>query len=345
MLDVVIDSEMIRFGERMGISFHRTLRLPEDDRSYPLPPGLGRFPLYRVSAYAKRLPQAITDTGGAFIPMYQCEALWIGFNGARWKPNAVVIAVGGINALSGEPDDGMLHAGPQNYIVAPPQPWLDGINSGRETIRQFIALPLGLGGTIEAAISGKETYGGMQITVYEPKAGLFPDTPPPVQASSLGDSGPARPMHAPAAPMGLGAGGRMKQKIYRDPYGVGTWDRNNCGSLALHIVNSLQFQRITGEFPPPTPVDAGLYAELGLPWFELYDESLESIAPSEQFSRIYGDDRPPSADSSDEEKTNPISDSRIQTIGQRACAASRTERAATAAQEHVQNGKPKGGVS
>jgi len=31
----------VRFGERLMVSFHRTLRLPEDSSTYPLPPGLG----------------------------------------------------------------------------------------------------------------------------------------------------------------------------------------------------------------------------------------------------------------------------------------------------------------
>jgi hypothetical protein len=47
MLEVVIESDGIRIGERLGISFHRTLRVPDDGRTYPLPPGLGRFPVRR----------------------------------------------------------------------------------------------------------------------------------------------------------------------------------------------------------------------------------------------------------------------------------------------------------
>lgn len=30
------------------VSFHRTLRLPDDGRDYPLPPTLGRFPVARI---------------------------------------------------------------------------------------------------------------------------------------------------------------------------------------------------------------------------------------------------------------------------------------------------------
>ena len=46
--------------------------------------------------------------GGVFIPMYQREALWISFSAASWKPNAVTVSVGGVNAISGELDDRQL---------------------------------------------------------------------------------------------------------------------------------------------------------------------------------------------------------------------------------------------
>jgi hypothetical protein len=70
------------------------------------------------------------ERGGVFIPMYQREALWLAFEAAPWKPNAAKIGVGRINALSGEPWDEQLHDDPQDYIVCPDQPWLDGTNVG-----------------------------------------------------------------------------------------------------------------------------------------------------------------------------------------------------------------------
>ncbi len=50
------------------LSFQRTLRIPDDNRSYPLPPGLGDFPLYRVDDHAARLPPAWREHGGVFLP-------------------------------------------------------------------------------------------------------------------------------------------------------------------------------------------------------------------------------------------------------------------------------------
>ena len=48
----------------------------------------------------------------------------------------------------------------------PKQPWLDGFAIERGKIRQFVAMPLGMGYTVEAQVTGKEDVGGIQIIVY-----------------------------------------------------------------------------------------------------------------------------------------------------------------------------------
>ena len=144
----------IEIGERFALSFQRTLRIPDDGKAYPLPPTLGTFPLRRVSDFAARLPEQWSTPGeppAFFIPMYQREALWLAFEAAGWKPNAVKVGIGKINALTGKAWDEALHAAPQDYLVCPHQPWLDGINSGAGVIRQFVAMPLGAGYTVEGS--------------------------------------------------------------------------------------------------------------------------------------------------------------------------------------------------
>lgn len=279
MLDVVIEAGRIRVGPRFAVTLHRTLRVPDDGRAYPLPPGLGTFPIHRVSDYADRVPPEWSQSGGAFVAMYQREALWLGFHGAPWKPNAVKVAIGGVNALTGEPDGAALAGTPQNYLVAPLQPWLDGIKVGRGSIRQFVAMPLGQGYTVEAALTGEERRGGIQLTVFEPRPGHFSEAPPPAGAAFSG------PMRSPSSSaMGLGAGGVMRQRVYPDPHGVETWDPDPLGTVVLHIVDSRRYREITGEAPPGTPVDAATYTAHGLPWFELYDEGRGDISPSERLA-------------------------------------------------------------
>jgi hypothetical protein len=297
----------------------RTLRIPDDGKHYPLPPGLGVFPLRRVADYADRVPESWREHGGVFLPIYQREAMWLSFSAAHWRPNAIKVAVGKVNALSGRPWSEKLEAGgrvrgegAQDYMVVPDQPWLDGINAGGgSTIKQFVAMPLGMGYTVEGQVTGEETHGGLQLCVFEPKSGCFPDTAPaPARyrrsggvTQDFGDFGgsimkaqgvstlyastlrsaPTMAFNALAAEsfvgqeMGLAAGGRMKQSIYPDRHGIECWDESNHARVFIHLVNSHMWQKITGEAIPATPVDARTYANHGYPWFDLYDEHLGDI--------------------------------------------------------------------
>jgi hypothetical protein len=281
MLDVIVEYDRVRIGARFSVSFQRTLRVPDDGRSYPLPPGLGPFPVRRVEDFADRVPDSWREAGGAFVPMYQREALWLGFEAADWKPNAVKVGLGSINALTGGPWDETLRADTQDYLVCPTQPWLDGIKSGDGRVRQFVAMPLESGHTVAAQLGGDEHAGAIRIAVFEPKPGRFPDAPPPRRF----ERGAMR-HYATAEPMGLAAGGAIKQKVYPDPYGVETWDPDERGCVAVHIVNGEQYRELTGDGTPPTPVDAQTYTRKGFPWFALYDESAGDLRASEALAKV-----------------------------------------------------------
>jgi hypothetical protein len=275
--------DTMRVGH-LSITFQRTLRIPDDGRRYPLPPGLGRFPVRRVKDFESSVPATWRERGGYFIPMYQREALWISFAGEYWRPNAVKVGVGGVNAVSGQPFDDRLRRKPQDYLVVPDQPWLDGINAGPNLIRQFVAMPLGQGFTVERQVTGEEKEGGIQLTVIEPKPGRFPAKPPRIDGYGV----PGLTVLCEASTsfeMGLGAGGQMEQKIYPDEYGPGTWDLKRRSTVRVHIVNSEMYHAITGEAPPPTPISARTYTEYGLPWFELYDEHCRDVAAPEVLKR------------------------------------------------------------
>jgi len=145
MLKVRVRNNSIQIGKHFSVNFQRTLRIPDDGNTYPLPPGLGRFPIFKVDDYKNKVPASWREHGGVFIPMYQREALWtLSFSGVYWRPNAVKIGVGKINAVSGKEWDQQLRKEEQDYIVCPDQPWLDGINAGDGYIKQFVAMPLGM---------------------------------------------------------------------------------------------------------------------------------------------------------------------------------------------------------
>ena len=86
--------------------------------------------------------------------------------------------------------------------------------------------------------------------------------------------------------MGLAAGGRMRQMIYPDHYGLDTWDQDNYGRAYIHIVNSMDFREITGLEPPETPISAKMYTSHGYPWFDLYDEDKGDIEASGEFKKV-----------------------------------------------------------
>ncbi len=62
MIELIDDELLFRFPEvhedaELWIEFQRTLRIPDDNREYPLPPGLGQFPLLHVDDYADQAPE------------------------------------------------------------------------------------------------------------------------------------------------------------------------------------------------------------------------------------------------------------------------------------------------
>ena len=300
MLPLAIERDAVRFGDRFTLRFERTLRVPDTGSRYPLPPGLGRFEVHKVDDYRDRVPAYWREAGGVFITMYQAEALWLSFDAAPWKPSAVTVGVGRVNAVSGLPWPGELNDAPQNYLVCPPQLWLDGINAGSGFVRQFVAMPLGSGTTVEGQVTGVEAHGGLQVRVYDPKPGRFPDLPPP--GSRMGDRRPTEAMSS-FSPMGFVPGGSIEQKILADEHGVDTWDRDEFGTLIVHVLNSEQYRALTGRDTPPSPISARTYTEHGFPWFRIYEEqadvpppdalgNLTSIAGIDESGTRNDDDKP-----------------------------------------------------
>lgn len=283
MLNVTVMNNHIQFGKHFNLSFKRTVRVPDDGHTYQLPANLGKFPVFKVADYINTVPfNWIQHGGGVFIPMYQHEALWIDFNSPDWHPHAVRIGTGGVNVVNGMPFTEKM-AQKDDYIVCPPQLWVDGFNIGEGIIRQFVAVPLGSGLTAEAIVLGEEHKGGIQLVVFPPKPGLFPESHPPYLNYPnilFKRNGIVQPVE-----MGLGGGGKISQKIYPDKYGFDTWDPDVPAKIEVHIVNSLTFKLITGLRPPESPINIHLYKKFRMPWFKIYDDEQDFINSSDFFTK------------------------------------------------------------
>jgi hypothetical protein len=286
------------------IRFQRTLRIPDDNREYPLSAGLGRFPLAHVRHHADRLPEAWNEHGGVLLPMYQAEAMWIQFANFARYPCAVKIAAGKVNAVTGTPWREALDDSPQDYVVVPGQPWLDGFNVGKDLIRQFVAMPLGDGYTAEEQLTGAAEHGGLQIIVYPMKRERYEAK---LKAEAEARESARRMMeincHLEEAAfqrltdykstqkprsMGLAPGGLMKQQIYADRHGLDTWDQDKPLRCFVHILNSEQWHAATGQPAPGKPPTADDYANAGMPWFEYYDDraALDGAKPLAQLDSV-----------------------------------------------------------
>jgi hypothetical protein len=256
---------------RMSIDFQRTLRIPDDGRDYPLPAGLGRFPMRHVDDFGSDVPERWLEHGGVMLPMYQSEALWINFNGDY--PFAVKIAAGKIDAVTGKTWSNSLHRHPQDYVAVPEQPWLDGYCVEKGVIRQFVAMPLGSGYSAEEQLTGEAEHGGLQIVAYPLKRAVYEEWAASRYAILRKSFVPALSLHCTAAPdMGLAPGGRMRQEIYDDPFKLADWDQEHAARCFVHIANSQVWRAITGEAPPTVPLTAREYKRNGIPWFEYYSD-------------------------------------------------------------------------
>ena len=269
----------------LSIDFQRTLRIPDDDGEYPLPPGLGSFPVRHIDDHAERVPERWLSHGGVMLPMYQSEAMWLSFDSPERYPFAVRIAAGKINAVTGDEWTNELNAEPQDYVVVPDQPWLDGYCVERGVIRQFVAMPLGSGYSAEEQLTGQAEHGGVQIVAYPMKREAYDRLRRRERRAFFVAEGDAicYSMAPASMDMGLAPGGRMRQEIYDDPHSFDVWDTRQASRCFVHLTNALVWRSITTQDPPTTPPTADEYTRAGLPWFEYYASDLRALAGGERF--------------------------------------------------------------
>ena len=102
--------------------------------------------------------------------------MWISFDSK--VPFAIKIFAGGVNAISGDPtgnDDQAVmmrrlslvekNKSIQDYVVTPWQRFLNCIAPDWESVREFVAMPLDSGYSVEAQVTGQDLIRGLQFHV------------------------------------------------------------------------------------------------------------------------------------------------------------------------------------
>jgi len=294
MIELRDDSLVFHFPDHhrnalLSIDFQRTLRIPDDGKEYPLPPGLGRFTLRHVDDFSRRLPPAWKERGGVMLPMYRAEALWMNFDSA-YIPNydteypfAVKVGTGKICAISGKPWSETLHRRPQDYLSVPEQPWLDGYCVEKGFIRQFVAMPLGEGYTAEEQLTGKAEFGGLQIMVFPMRRDMFEARFPERKERFMEPEGC---MCYSNMAMGMAPGGRMRQEIYKDPFQKSDWDVQAGLRVFVHLADAMLWRAITGQIPPAIPLTAGEYGDADGSWFSYENERARVVDGSPRLAEL-----------------------------------------------------------
>ena len=277
-----IDEQGNSVDHNATVQFQRTLRVPDDGKEYPLPAGLGSFPLYHSRSKALTLPEHMTSRGGVVFPIYPFEAAWMNFDCTSGLPVALRIAAGKINAVSGE---AWVETTPeiQDYVVLPEQMWLDGFNTGSDQVRQFVAAKLGANLTVEEQLTGEAEWGGIQILAIPMKLAKYQELLNRRRErifDSFEDDGRIVCCSAPppaswdegefnmCLDMGMGQGGMIKQSIEEDPYGVDDWDFENAQRVFVSMVDAREWRKVGGEYVS-TPITPETYEKEGIPWFNL----------------------------------------------------------------------------
>ena len=216
--------------------------------------------------------------------------MWLNFS--AFNPAALQVGAGGRCAITGGELTDELTREPQNYVVLPDQPWLDGFKTADDEVRQFVAVSMGSGLTVEQQLTGAESVGGLQLQVRF----LTPEALKRWRAANtrsddadfvLADDFSCQPVmfYCESVAMGLGAGGRIDQEIYEDDFEESDWQTLPSGKVWVHLVAAADWPRFTGEPMPSSPITAEDYAEAGLPWFDYWNPTGVDVATTPEMDR------------------------------------------------------------
>ncbi len=139
----------------------------------------------------------------------------------------------------------------------PQQPPQTAPTAGSGINRRFAAMHLGEGYATEEHLTGEAERGGLQIVTYPMKRKRYERLMAQRRMDQMGFEVVACPSPNEDMGMGVAPGGRMRQDIYDDPYGLDDSDQPHATCCFVSIANSaLPLRASAGEAElaaPPSP--------------------------------------------------------------------------------------------
>ena len=102
------------------------------------------------------------------------------------------------------------------------------------------------------------------------------------------------------AELSVAPGGLIKQCILEDHFPADSWDSQATVFFNVQILNSKLFRSVTGLAPPKSPISAKTYADLGLPYYKIWDETSSVKGDFEGIKSVKAMDRMKAAQAKNE---------------------------------------------
>jgi hypothetical protein len=170
---------------------------------------LGHAPFHRVADFRDAVPSDWRIDGSIFLGLREEQAMWLGFS-TEDSSYALQIILSGVDAVSGLPAQDGLRSNPQNYVVTPPQLWLEG---------RFRP--------------GVQGVAAMEIRIHEARQAASPQASPTAKPAIPAQHGYAQPDESIA--VGVAA----------DLLGAEAWVEND--RLYAYLVGPEVYRRIAGK--------------------------------------------------------------------------------------------------
>jgi hypothetical protein len=256
----------------------KTKRVPEDGRTYGLPPNMGALPLALARNANQRFVKGEwVGRDVVLMPVANTQAMWFnftdptrfgGYHGANSSyPFAMIIGTGKVNAISGDELDMALKAdavtSTHNYIVTGSlfrpghQRWLDGYKTGPKEVRQFVATSRGSGTSIEEYLTGSVRWGGIQIVVYPLKRNVWERVKHEYSPEAYESEGVTRSV---SPEVDMSAGGKIDQVVEFPHFMPSDYDQSAGVRFWVTMVDHDAWPLLTGSSAPapvvtpaPTP--------------------------------------------------------------------------------------------